>query len=87
MSQQQEQPQPVNPAPNMMGVKVTRIGGRVNDLFLQQGSTVRQALAAAKLTVEHGIQLRVNNQQITNLDQPLVNGDIVLLMPQIAGGD
>ena len=67
-----------------MLVKVARLGTAVQELALNAGSKVIDALNAADLAVENE-DIRVNNN--TSNEQTVLNdGDIVTLVPKVKGG-
>jgi putative ubiquitin-RnfH superfamily antitoxin RatB of RatAB toxin-antitoxin module len=67
-----------------MLVKVARLGTAVNELALNEGARVSDALLAADLTAENE-DIRVNNASASNT-QVLRDGDIVTLVPKVKGG-
>ena len=67
-----------------MLVKVARLGTAVQELALEAGAKVVDALSAADLSVENE-DIRVNNNSAT--EQTLLqDGDIVTLVPKVKGG-
>lgn len=67
-----------------MLVKVARLGTAVQELALEAGAKVSDALNAADLSVENE-EIRVNNNSAT--EQTLLqDGDIVTLVPKVKGG-
>ncbi len=65
-------------------IKVGTIPGVLNDIALNAGATVKDALAAAGLNAL-GYDVRVNGTTITDLNTTLSNGALVLLAKQIKG--
>lgn len=68
----------------MITVKVARLGSSVEEVALENGSTVEQALEAAGLVVENE-EIRVNSSNASSTST-LSNGDIVTLVPKVKGG-
>lgn len=67
-----------------MLVKVARLGTAVQEVALEAGQTVADALVAADLAVENE-DIRVNNAA-ANESKVLSDGDIVTLVPKVKGG-
>ena len=65
-------------------VKVARLGTAVQELALNAGAKVSDALEAADLTVENE-EIRVNNSAST-VSTLLNDNDIVTLVPKVKGG-
>lgn len=65
-------------------VKVAKLGGAVKEVALENGATIRTALAAAGVSAD-GFEVRLNGAP-AGLDTPVRSGDIVTLVPQIKGG-
>ena len=64
--------------------------GEVQEVEVAEGTTVKQVLAEelglnTDLFEELGIQVRVNNKVITDLDAAVNAGDLLLLVGNIAG--
>ena len=68
----------------MITVKVARLGNTVQEVALNEGASVQDALTAADLTVD-GEDIRVNSSN-SNLNDEVRNGDIVTLVPKVKGG-
>ena len=58
--------------------------GQLKKFNLAAGSTVRDVLRQAELNPE-GYHVRIGGDTITNLDQPLVNGQAILLLRPVRG--
>jgi len=65
-------------------VKVAKLGDRVQEFYLDEGSTIGKALEMAGYTTE-GFDLRVNGAS-ADPDDELDDGDIITLVPAIKGG-
>jgi sulfur carrier protein ThiS len=63
-------------------VKVAKLGAAVKEVFLAEGSDVKDALEAAGMDAA-GFQTRVNGAAF---DGVLKNGDTITLVPAIKGG-
>lgn len=63
-------------------VKVARLPGRVYNVALNGGRTVRDAFYGAEL--DDSGEIRVNGSP-ADLDQELVNGDVVTAIKKISG--
>ena len=72
-------------APKQIGVRLAQLGQEVVDISGEKGMTVRQALAKAQKSVPDGLELRVNNVN-ASLDRELKDGEIIMLIPRIRGG-
>lgn len=68
----------------MITVKVARLGNTVQEVALNEGASVQDALTAADLAVD-GEDVRVNSSN-ASLSDELSNGDIVTLVPKVKGG-
>jgi molybdopterin converting factor small subunit len=68
----------------MITVKVARLGNTVQEVALNEGASVQDALTAADLAVD-GEDVRVNSSN-SGLSDELSNGDIVTLVPKVKGG-
>ena len=68
----------------MITVKVARLGNTVQEVALNEGASVQDALTAADLAVD-GEDVRVNSSN-AGLSDELSNGDIVTLVPKVKGG-
>jgi sulfur carrier protein ThiS len=71
-----------------MFVKIAKLGSRVEEVMVEEGTTIGGALAAAGLTAE-GYNIRLNRVD-ASVDTVLRNGgdvtNIVTLLPAIKGG-
>ena len=68
----------------MITVKVARLGNTVQEVALNEGSSVQDALTAADLAVD-GEDIRINSSN-SNLTDVVRNGDIITLVPKVKGG-
>ena len=68
----------------MITVKVARLGNTVQEVALNEGASVQDALNAAGLTVD-GEDVRVNSSN-ASLNDEVTDGDIVTLVPKVKGG-
>ena len=67
-----------------MIIKVARLGTAVQDIFLNTGQNVSDALAAAGLEKDNE-EIRINSTS-ADLESTLEDGDIVTLVPKVKGG-
>lgn len=65
-------------------VKVAKLGARVVELYVPDGTTVGQAIVQAEFDAE-GFEVRVNGTPARDADE-LSDGAIVTLVPKIKGG-
>ena len=68
----------------MITIKVARLGTTVQEVALNDGASVQDALTAAGLTVD-GEDVRVNSSN-AGLNDEVEDGDIVTLVPKVKGG-
>ena len=68
----------------MITVKVARLGTTVQEVALNEGASVQDALTAAGLSVD-GEDVRVNSSN-AGLNDEVEDGDIVTLVPKVKGG-
>ena len=68
----------------MITVKVARLGTTVQEVALNDGASVQDALIAAGLTVD-GEDIRVNSSN-AGLNDEVEDGDIITLVPKVKGG-
>jgi len=68
----------------MITIKVARLGTTVQEVALNDGASVQDALIAAGLTVD-GEDVRVNSSN-SGLNDEVEDGDIVTLVPKVKGG-
>ena len=68
----------------MITVKVARLGNTVQEVALEEGASVQDALTAADLAVD-GEDVRVNSSN-AGLSDEVQDGDIVTLVPKVKGG-
>jgi len=68
----------------MITVKVARLGNTVQEVALNEGASVQDALTAADLAVD-GEEIRINSSN-ANLTDEVRNDDIVTLVPKVKGG-
>ena len=66
-------------------VKIARLGEAVIDAVVKQGSTVEQVLVGQTGEIEEGMEIRVNGEE-RDLNEPLKDGDIITVIPNIKGG-
>ena len=69
---------------NYITVQVTRVPGAMKTLTLEQGATVRDALAVAELELSQGYEVRVDDE-IATVDTVLADGAVVVLSKMIKG--
>ncbi len=67
----------------MITVRIGRLPGRIEELALESGSVVADALEVSALDPE-GYEVRVNGAP-TDLEAELTDGDTVLLVKKIKG--
>lgn len=71
----------------MMGyltVQITKVPGAMKTLTLENGATVKDALAAAELEVAQGYEIRVDDE-IATVDTALENGSVIVITKMIKG--
>ncbi len=68
----------------MITVKVARLGNTVEEVALNEGASVQDALTAADLAVD-GEDVRINSSN-AGLTDEVRNGDIITLVPKVKGG-
>lgn len=68
----------------MITVRVVEVGGAFNEVEIEDGSTVRDALEAAGVNTNVAKQLRVDMQEAT-LDTVVRNNQMVYVVPNIKG--
>ncbi len=68
----------------MITVKVARLGNTVQEVALNEGASVQDALTAADLAVD-GEDIRVNSSNARLTDE-VSDADIVTLVPKVKGG-
>ena len=68
----------------MITVKVARLGTTVQEVALNEGASVQDAITAADLAVD-GEDVRVNSSN-ASLSDEVEDGDIVTLVPKVKGG-
>ena len=68
----------------MITVKVARLGNTVQEVALNDGASVQDAITAADLAVD-GEDVRVNSSN-AGLSDEVENGDIITLVPKVKGG-
>lgn len=71
----------------MMGyltVQITKVPGAMKTLTLENGATVKDALAAAELEVAQGYEIRVDDE-IATVDTALENGAVIVITKMIKG--
>jgi len=68
----------------MITVKVARLGNTVQEVALNDGASVQDAITAADLAVD-GEDVRVNSSN-AGLSDEVRNGDIITLVPKVKGG-
>ena len=66
-------------------VRILQLGRQVIDHRAVEGQTVAQALAATRIEVGPGMDLRVNGVSADD-ETPLRDGDVVTIIPRIKGG-
>lgn len=66
-------------------VKVARTGTRLEEVALDGGHTVEDALMAAEITPKETEEVRINGEP-AELDDELEDGDRVILVKNISGG-
>jgi len=71
--------------PVTIQVRLAQLGEEVMDIIGPKGMTVSQALEKAGKKLSSGLELRVNNSTC-NLDRVLEDGEIIMLVPRIVGG-
>lgn len=69
---------------DMITVKVARLGNTVQEVALNEGASVEDAITAANLEVD-GEDVRVNSSN-ARLSDEVEDGDIVTLVPKVKGG-
>ena len=66
-------------------VKVARTGSKVQEVALNGGRTVEDALIAAGISKKTSEEIQVNGEE-ADLDMELENGDRVVLVKNVEGG-
>lgn len=69
---------------NYITVQVTRVPGAMKTITLEQGATVRDALAVAEVELSQGYEVRVDDE-IATVDTVLEDGAVVVLSKMIKG--
>lgn len=69
---------------NYITVQVTRVPGAMKTITLEQGATVRDALAIAEVELSQGYEVRVDDE-IATVDTVLADGAVVVLSKMIKG--
>lgn len=69
-----------------MKVKVGRMPGRIQEVELQDGATIADALRVAGLDAS-GNEMRLNGMVTDDFNRPVNDGGIVLLSPRIKGNN
>lgn len=69
--------------PGFIVVRVGKLPGRINDIALNGGRKVSDALHGAELRAD-GFEIKVNGVAAT-ADTALASGDVVLLVRKVAG--
>lgn len=69
---------------NYITVQVTRVPGAMKTITLEQGATVRDALAIAEVELSQGYEVRVDDE-IATVDTALEDGAVVVLSKMIKG--
>lgn len=69
---------------NYITVQVTRVPGAMKTITLEQGATVRDALAIAEVELSQGYEVRVDDE-IATVDTVLEDGAVVVLSKMIKG--
>ena len=65
-------------------VQITKVPGAMKTLTLENGATVKDALAAAELEVAQGYEIRVDDE-IATVDTVLENGAVIVITKMIKG--
>lgn len=65
-------------------VQITKVPGAMKTLTLENGATVKDALAAAELEVAQGYEIRVDDE-IATVDTALENGSVIVITKMIKG--
>ena len=65
-------------------VQITKVPGAMKTLTLENGATVKDALAAAELEVAQGYEIRVDDEMAT-VDTALENGSVIVITKMIKG--
>ncbi|MGB2761945.1 MAG: MoaD/ThiS family protein [Minisyncoccales bacterium] len=67
----------------VISVKIAKLGEEVIDTIVTEGSTVNQVLDQEGVSIE-GRDVRVNNE-LLGRERPLEEGDVITIIPNIAG--
>jgi len=75
----------------MNRIEVAKLGRPSVAVTLAEGATVRDALAAAGITLAEGEHIEVieaasGNERDAELDQPVANGDTVYITAEVKNG-
>lgn len=68
-------------------VKVGRTGARIIEVALNGDRTVEAAINAAGLSKKDSEIVQVNGEEVDDMDMDLSNGDRVILVKNIQGGN
>ena len=68
----------------MIRVRVVEVGGAFEEVKLEEGSTVRVALEAAKANINTSKQLRIGDREVS-LTDIVHDGETVFVTPNIKG--
>jgi len=66
-------------------IRIAKYGQSPVELPVPGGSSIGEALQQADISMDEGLEIRKNGA-VVNLNDPVVEGDVVVLIPKIAGG-
>ena len=65
-------------------VKVSRLGSRVQEFSIENGTTIEEAISKADMTVGSN-SVRLNGKTVTDLSRVVKDGDKIILAPPMKG--
>jgi sulfur carrier protein ThiS len=71
-------------APATIMVKVAKLGSKVNEVALQEGQTIQDAINASGVPAT-GLDMRLNGEAV-DPNTKAEDGDVITLIPKIKGG-
>jgi putative ubiquitin-RnfH superfamily antitoxin RatB of RatAB toxin-antitoxin module len=68
-----------------MFVKVAQLGGKVQEVLLETGATVEDALVAAGVENFEDAEIKINKRAV-QLEDEVFGDEVVIIVPKIEGG-
>lgn len=66
-------------------VKVGRLPGRIVEVDLPSGRTIKDALGAADIRIGKDVEITRNGDRTANFDDPVRDSDTILVVEKIRG--